>query len=96
MPNRNVTQDTSSASGSKRGFASMPHEKVEEIARKGGEASALKAGHDEMARRGQLGGQASALKAGHDEMARRGQQGGQTSGAHRREEREENEKEDER
>lgn len=64
-----------------RGFASMPQEKVEEIARKGGHASAEKAGHEGMAARGRAGGQASAAKAGHEGMAERGRMGGYTSAA---------------
>ena len=44
---------------SKRGFASMPEERVEEIAKKGGHASAEKAGHEGMAERGRAGGHAS-------------------------------------
>jgi hypothetical protein len=62
-----------------RGFASMPHHKVEEIARKGGHASAVKAGHEGMAARGRSGGHASAKKAGHDGMAARGRAGGKAS-----------------
>lgn len=42
--------------GDKRGFASMAHEKVQEIAHKGGEASAQKAGHQRMAERNRKGG----------------------------------------
>jgi general stress protein YciG len=65
---------------SNRGFASMPHEQVEEIAHKGGEASAQKAGHEGMAERGRKGGEASAQKAGHEGMAERGRKGGEASG----------------
>lgn len=42
----------------KRGFASMPEEKVKDIASKGGHASAEKAGQEGMAERGSKGGQA--------------------------------------
>lgn len=52
--NRNNEHDTS-----KRGFASMPHEQVQEIASKGGKASAEQAGHEGMAERGRKGGEAS-------------------------------------
>lgn len=62
-----------------RGFASMSHAKVEEIARRGGQASAEKAGHEGMAVRGRAGGYASAAKAGHAGMAERGRIGGQAS-----------------
>lgn len=62
-----------------RGFAAMPEEKVEEIASKGGQASARKAGHEGMAERGSKGGHASAQKAGHEGMAERGSKGGQVS-----------------
>ena len=66
-----------------RGFASMPHEKVQEIASKGGHASAEKAGYEGMAERGRAGGHASAEKAGHEGMAERGRAGGHAShGAH--------------
>lgn len=41
-----------------RGFASMPHDKVQDIATKGGHASAEKAGHQGMAERGRKGGSA--------------------------------------
>jgi general stress protein YciG len=51
---------------SNRGFASMPHEKVEEIARKGGEASAQKAGHEGMAERGRKGGESSGNRRSDD------------------------------
>jgi general stress protein YciG len=43
----------------KKGFASMPHEKVEEIAHKGGRARAEQAGHEGMSEMGKKGGSAS-------------------------------------
>lgn len=60
MVNRNTSKASSHATGnSRKGFASMPHEKVEEIASKGGHASATAAGHEGMVKRGRKGGQAS-------------------------------------
>lgn len=80
MATKNKIQENTHGNNTKnRGFASMPHEKVEEIARKGGQASAQKAGHEGMAARGRAGGNASAAKAGHEGMAARGRIGGQTS-----------------
>jgi general stress protein YciG len=64
---------------SNRGFASMTSEKIEAIARKGGQASAAKAGHQGMAERGRLGGQVSAARAGHAGMVERGRHGGQAT-----------------
>lgn len=69
---------------SKRGFASMPTEQVQDIASKGGHASAEKAGHEGMAERGRRGGEVSAERAGHEGMAERGAKGGHASGASRR------------
>lgn len=51
-------KDQGSGTGGK-GFASMPHKKVEEIASKGGQASSEKAGHEGMSERGHKGGAAS-------------------------------------
>jgi general stress protein YciG len=87
----NNTQENGNSNNTQnRGFASMPHEKVQEIASKGGHASAEKAGHEGMAERGRAGGQASAEKAGHEGMAERGRAGGQAShGAQGRTENEE-------
>lgn len=76
MANKNTNEN----SNARKGFASMPHEKVEEIASKGGHASAEKAGHEGMAARGSKGGQVSAEKAGHEGMAERGRKGGHASG----------------
>lgn len=44
---------------SKRGFASMPKDKVEMIAKKGGAARAAQLGHEGYALMGKKGGQAS-------------------------------------
>ena len=79
-----IDKESEERSSSKRGFASMPHDQVEEIARKGGYASAQKAGHVGMAERGRLGGQVSTERAGHDGMAARGREGGLASGESRR------------
>jgi general stress protein YciG len=76
-------KDNKESGTSKRGFGSMPQDKVKEIASKGGHASAEKAGHEGMAERGHKGGQASAEKAGHEGMAERGRKGGLASGEHR-------------
>jgi len=76
-----------------KGFASMSPEKLEEITKKGGEASANKAGHDGMSERGRRGGEASAAKAGHQGMAERGQKGGEARSNTRSNGRHEGEKE---
>lgn len=67
------TKDTS---GQGRGFASMSHERVEEIARKGGHASAEKAGHEGMSERGHKGGEARAAQLGHEGYVELGHKGG--------------------
>ena len=79
----------------KRGFASMPHEKVQEIARKGGEASSEKAGHEGMAERGHKGGEARAQHAGHEGMAEMGRKGGKAKGSHSDRDRDKKDDEDE-
>ena len=61
----------------KRGFAAMPKEKVQEIASKGGHASAEKAGHEGMAERGRKGGQANRKDSGGDEGQEEEQEGGE-------------------
>lgn len=60
----------------KQGFASMPHEKVQEIASKGGHASAEKAGHEGMAERGHKGGEARKEQIGPEGYAEMGHKGG--------------------
>jgi general stress protein YciG len=62
-----------------RGFASMSAERVGEIARRGGEASAARAGHEVMAERGRKGGISAAASAGPVGMAERGRKGGEAS-----------------
>ena len=64
------------SSRSGKGFASMPHDKVEEIARKGGQASAEKAGHEGMSERGHKGGEARAAQLGHEGYVELGHKGG--------------------
>ena len=76
MPNTTRSDNTDS---SRKGFAAMAHTRVEEIARKGGKASAESAGHDGMVERGRSGGHASAKSAGHHGMAERGRKGGHAS-----------------
>lgn len=49
----------------KRGFASMPHEKVKLIARKGGKACAEQLGHEGYVELGRRGGQARVEQLGH-------------------------------
>lgn len=54
------TQQSQSKTGNqKKGFASMPKEKVKEIAHEGGKARAEQAGHEGMADMGRKGGAAS-------------------------------------
>ena len=72
-------ENTKNESGTQnRGFASMPHEKVEEIAHKGGEARKEQLGHEGYVELGHKGGQARAEQAGHQGMAEMGRKGGQT------------------
>jgi general stress protein YciG len=63
----------------KKGFASMPKEQVQEIARKGGEARAEQLGHEGYVELGHKGGEARAAQAGHEGMAEMGRKGGQHS-----------------
>ncbi len=65
MPNTAKDKNQQSSSNTSKGFASMPHEKVQEIAHKGGQASADKAGHAGMSERGRKGGEARAEQLGH-------------------------------
>jgi hypothetical protein len=81
-------QDQNQHDPHKRGFGAMPHDKVEEIASKGGKASAAAAGHEGMAERGRKGGEASAAAAGHEGMAERGRKGGEARGSSRHNEEE--------
>jgi general stress protein YciG len=70
-------KDNNQGSGNaSKGFASMPHEKVQEIASKGGHASAEKAGHEGMSERGQKGGEARAEQLGHEGYVELGHKGG--------------------
>ncbi len=70
-------------SGSKRGFASMPHEKVEEIARKGGLARAEKLGHEGYSAMGKKGGKTRAEQLGHAGYSELGRKGGRAHSSHR-------------
>ncbi len=64
---------------SKRGFASMPHEKVEEIARKGGEARKEQLGHEGYVEMGHKGGEARKEQLGHEGYVELGKKGGHSS-----------------
>lgn len=76
---KNSSENAKSESGTEnRGFASMPHEKVEEIAHKGGEARKEQLGHEGYVELGHKGGQARAEQAGHEGMAEMGRKGGQS------------------
>lgn len=66
-----ATQNTSN-----KGFASMPEEKVKEIASKGGHASADQAGHEGMAERGRKGGEVRKEQLGHEGYVDLGHKGG--------------------
>ena len=72
---KNKTIDTGSGNAAK-GFASMPHEKVQEIASKGGHASAEKAGHGGMSERGHKGGETRSEQLGHEGYLEMGHKGG--------------------
>ena len=73
---KSTDKNNRDSGNSQKGFASMPHEKVEEIARKGGHASAEKAGHEGMSERGQKGGEARAAQLGHEGYVELGHKGG--------------------
>lgn len=77
MPNTARKNTHQSSSTSAKGFASMSHEQVEEIARKGGQASAEKAGHEGMAARGRKGGETRAEQLGHEGYVELGHKGGE-------------------
>lgn len=66
MPNtaKSKTHQESSGNATK-GLAFMPHKQVEEIARKGGQESADKAGHEGMSERSRKGGEARVEQLGH-------------------------------
>jgi hypothetical protein len=76
MVMKNQSRDTGSFGASDRGFASMPTQKVQEIASRGGHASAQKAGHEGMSERGQAGGRARAAQLGHEGYVELGHRGG--------------------
>ena len=60
-----------------RGFASMPREKVIEIAKKGGQARAEQLGHEGYVELGHKGGEARAGQLGHEGYVQMGRKGGQ-------------------
>lgn len=70
------TTNHQSSSSSARGFAAMPHEKVQEIARKGGEARAEQLGHEGYVELGHKGGEARAEQLGHEGYVELGHKGG--------------------
>jgi len=72
------TSHSAQASNKSKGFASMSHEKVQEIASKGGHASAQKAGHEGMSERGHKGGEARAEQLGHEGYVELGRKGGES------------------
>lgn len=65
-----------SSNSSAKGFAAMPHEKVQEIARKGGEARAEQLGHEGYVELGHKGGEARAEQLGHEGYVELGHKGG--------------------
>lgn len=73
--------DQSNNNTSHRGFASMTEERVREIAKQGGQASAQQAGHEGMAARGKMGGEARKEELGHDGYSQLGKEGGKASAA---------------
>ncbi|OJW50239.1 MAG: hypothetical protein BGO67_02620 [Alphaproteobacteria bacterium 41-28] len=56
--NRNKNKDDNNTQNKNKGFASMPHDKVEEIARKGGQARAKELDQEGYSEMGQKGGRA--------------------------------------
>jgi general stress protein YciG len=64
---------------SKRGFASMPEEKVKDIAHKGGEARARELGPEGYSEMGKKGGEARAKELGPEGYSEMGKKGGQSS-----------------
>ncbi len=74
--NRSPQKDSQNSPHAAKGFASMPTEKVKEIASKGGHASAEKAGHEGMAARGHKGGEVRAEQLGHEGYVELGREGG--------------------
>lgn len=73
------SNEKTSSDNSSKGFASMPQEKVQEIASKGGQASAEKAGHEGMSERGHQGGEARKEQLGPEGYAEMGRKGGQAT-----------------
>ncbi|WP_207216331.1 KGG domain-containing protein [Candidatus Finniella inopinata] len=78
MATNKSNQDNNKTGNAAKGFASMPHEKVQEIASKGGHASAGKAGHEGMSERGHKGGETRAEQLGHEGYVEMGHKGGET------------------
>lgn len=66
-------------STAKRGFASMDRKRVQEIARKGGEARKQQLGPKGYAEMGHKGGERRALQLGHEGYAAMGRKGGKNS-----------------
>lgn len=63
-----VSKDTNSQGNTnKRGFASMPHDEVVGIAKKGGEARAAQLGHEGYVELGHKGGEARSHHASQEE-----------------------------
>jgi Small hydrophilic plant seed protein. len=85
MPNtqknqKNQSTNKKQSSGTEnRGFASMPREKVSEIASKGGKARAKELGHKGYSEMGKVGGKARAEQLGPEGYAEMGKAGGAAS-----------------
>ncbi len=74
---KNLKPPSSSSNNHKKGFASMSQARVEEIAKKGGQARAEQLGHAGFVELGRKGGEARAEQLGHAGFVELGRKGGE-------------------